>query len=130
MFKVSKKNTRTMCQIYSKLTVKITEQRLVLLLLTLSIFCIYLHFIIIIIILEFNQINIGWASKTIVSDNKILFSNWEKYIDLWAGEICWATYFHSFSLNIRLGKDIFSWQHFKKINRTLLYRFLHINRYL
>ena len=34
MFKVRKKNTRTSCQIYSKLTIKTPKQRLVLLLLT------------------------------------------------------------------------------------------------
>ena len=49
-----------------------------------------LHFIIIVV--EFNQINVGR-------------NNWEKYIVLWAGEICWATYFHSFSTSIRLQKD-------------------------
>ena len=37
------KNTRKMCQIYSNLTIKTPEQRLVLLLLTLNIFCTLLY---------------------------------------------------------------------------------------
>ena len=38
MFKVSKKHTRTTCQIYSKLVIKTPQRHLVLLLLTLNIF--------------------------------------------------------------------------------------------
>ena len=30
----------------------------------------------------------------------------------------WATYFHSYSLTMRLRKDKFSRQHFQKISRT------------
>ena len=45
IFKVSKKQTRTTCQIYSKVVIKTSERHLVLLLLTLNIFvfivCIY-----------------------------------------------------------------------------------------
>ena len=37
------KNTRKMCQIYSQLPIKTPEQRLVLLLLTLNIFCTLLY---------------------------------------------------------------------------------------
>ena len=105
----AKKHTRTMCQIFSKAT----EWHLVLLLSTLNIF---LHFIIFIV--EFNHINVGWAWETIFSD-KFIFSNWQKYIVLWTEEICEPTYFHSFSPNLGLGKDKFSWQHFKKISQTL-----------
>ena len=43
MFKVSKKNTIIACQIYSKLTLKAPERRLVFLLLTLNIFCTLFH---------------------------------------------------------------------------------------
>ena len=43
MFKVSKKYTITACQIYSKLTLKAPERRLVFLLLTLNIFCTLFH---------------------------------------------------------------------------------------
>ena len=43
LLKVSKKNTRTLCQIYSKLTIKKPEQYLVLLLLTLNLFCTLLY---------------------------------------------------------------------------------------
>ena len=32
----------------------------------------------------------------------------------WAGTICWATCFHPYSPNVRLRKDNFSRQHFKK----------------
>ena len=38
MFKVNNRNTRTMCEICSKLTIKTPERRLVSLLLTLNIF--------------------------------------------------------------------------------------------
>ena len=98
MFKVSKKTQknphRTTCQIYSKLTIKIPERHLVLfLLLTLN---------------TFYQINPGWTWETIITDKKFVFSNWEKYIVLWAGDICRAICFHSYSLNIRLRKDKFS----------------------
>ena len=67
-------------------------------------------------IVEFEQINACWASGTVVSDNKFVFSNCEKYIVLWAGKICWAIWFHLYSPNIRLEKDEFSRQHFKKIS--------------
>ena len=43
IFKVSKKHTRRMCQIYSKLVIKTPEQHLVLLLLTLNIFYILFY---------------------------------------------------------------------------------------
>ena len=85
-----------MCQIYSKLTIKTTAKPGA----SIDNFGHILLFIIIVI--EFNQINVGWAWEFIVSDNKFLFSNLEKFIILWAGEVCWATYFHSFSPNIRL----------------------------
>ena len=56
----------------------------------------------------------------VVPDNKFVFICFEKYIVLSAGKICWAIGFHLYSLNIRLQKDKFSRQHFKKISRTLL----------
>ena len=62
-----------MCQIYSKLTIKTPEQCYVLLLLM--------------NIAAFEQINLSWACETIVSDNKLIFSNYGKYIVLWAGKI-------------------------------------------
>ena len=40
---------------------------------------------------ELEQINAGWAWEIIASDNKFAFSNYEKYIVLWAAEIYWAT---------------------------------------
>ena len=66
-------------------------------------------------IVEFEQINAVWDWETVVSDNKFVFSNSEKYIVLWAGGIC----FHLYSPNIRLQKNKFLWQHSKKISRTL-----------
>ena len=55
----------------------------------------------------------------VVADNKFVFSCFEKYFVLWVGKICWAIGFHLYSLNIRLQKDKFSRQHFKKISQTL-----------
>ena len=37
-----------------------------------------------VIIDEFEQINAEWAWETIVSDNKFVFRNYEKYIVPWA----------------------------------------------
>ena len=49
------------------------------------------------------------GSSIVISDNKFVFSNYEKYIvDLWTGKIRWATCFHSYSPNIMLRKDKFS----------------------
>ena len=42
--------------------------------------------------------------EKLVSDNKLVFSNCEKYIVLWAGKICWVTCFHHYSPKIRLQK--------------------------
>ena len=50
----------------------------------------------VIIIIEFNQINTDWAWATKVSGTKFAFSNWEKYIALWSGDIYWAACFHSY----------------------------------
>ena len=119
MFKTSKKththiHTRTTCQIYFKLTIKTQERRLMLLLLT-------THSALnsTVIIVEFDQINASLTWETIVSDNKFVFSNWEKYAVRWVGETCWATCFHSYSPNATLRKNKFSRQHHKKISRTL-----------
>ena len=57
--------------------------------------------------------------EKLVSDNKHVFSNCEKYIVLWAGKICWVTCFHLYSPNIRLQKEKNSRQHFQKVSRTL-----------
>ena len=50
------------------------------------------------------------------SFRQCVFSNWEKYIVLWAGKIYLAICFHSCPT---LQKDKFSRWHFKKISRTL-----------
>ena len=75
---------------------------------------------------KFGQINDAAVWEIVVSDNKFFFSCFEKYIVLWAGKICWATAFHLYSSNIRLQKDTFSRQDFKKISRTLLF-FINLN---
>ena len=49
----------------------------------------------------------------VVSDNKFVFSCFEKYILPWARKICWVIGFHLYSPNIRLTDDKFSRQHFK-----------------
>ena len=64
-------------------------------------------------------LNSNWARKTVVSDNKFVFSNCEKHIVLWAEKIYGAKCFHFYSLNVRLQKDKFSRRHFKKIIRNL-----------
>ena len=115
MFKVSKKNTRTTCQIYSKLTIKTPKQRLVLLFLTWISFAFYST----VIIADVEQANAGWAWETIVSDNKFVLNNCWKYIVLWAWKICWITCFHPYSPNMKLPKNIFSRWLFKMISRTL-----------
>ena len=119
MFKLKKKQTHTrpMCQIYSKLTKG--QWCLVLLLLTLNIFdtlfcCYYCR-------IWLNKC--WWSLRNYVSDNKIVFSCCEKCIVQWATEICWTVCFHSYSLNVRLPKDKFSWQHFKMISRTLQHHY-------
>ena len=119
MFKVSKKIYIYIYtleqQIYSKLAIKTQEHHLMLLLLT-------IHFAhnSTVIIVEFDQINAGLAWETIISDNKFVSSNWEKYVRR-VGETYWATCFHSYSPSIRLQKKKFSWQHHKKISQTLKY---------
>ena len=50
----------------------------------------------------------------------MFYSNCEKYIVLWAGKTCCAKHFHEYSSNIRLRKENFSRQCFKKISQTLL----------
>ena len=72
-----------------------------------------LHFILLILLLTLNKC---WLCLWIY-----IFSNSEKYIVLWAGKICWSTCFNLCSLKIRLPKDYISWQHLKKISRTLKY---------
>ena len=103
-------------QIYSKLAIKTQEHHLMLLLLT-------THFAhnSTVIIVEFDQINAGLAWETIISDNKFVFSNWEKYVVRRVVETYRATCFHSYSPSIRLRKKKFSRQHHKKISRTLKY---------
>ena len=111
----TKKNTHTLetCQIYSKLTIKTPKRRLLLLLVTLNMFrslfyCYYCW-------IRTNN----WVWEDRVSDNKSVFSNYEKYVALWAGKVCWATHFHLYSPKTRLRKDDFSRQPFRKISRTL-----------
>ena len=64
-------------------------------------------------------LNAGWIWGCIVLDNKLVFSNFGKYIILWARKTCWNICFHPYSPNLRLWKDKFSWQCFQKISRTL-----------
>ena len=71
------------------------------------------HILNCILVAEFQQKNAGWAWESVVSDKKIVFSNCEKYIVLWARKVCWAICFHLYSPNISLQKDKFSQQHFK-----------------
>ena len=113
LFKLSKKDTRTMCQLYLKLRIRAPERCLGLLLLTLNMFCSLFY----VIITE--QTNAVWAWENLVSDSKFVYSNCRKCIVLWIWKFCWATSFHPYSPNIRLRKDKFPWQHFKKIHRTL-----------
>ena len=68
-----------MCQIYSKLTIKTSERRLVLLLLTLN-FAPYST----VNIAEFKQINAVGPEKGYF---QTIFNNCEKYIVLWTGKI-------------------------------------------
>ena len=60
-----------------------------------------------------------WTYFALDSDNKIFFSNCEKYVVLRTGENCWAKCFYSYSPNINLPKDEFSRQRFKNISWTL-----------
>ena len=60
MFKVKKKYTRTTCQIYLKLPIT------------------YFELYSTVNIAELEQINVGWTWKMVVSDNKFVFSNYEK----------------------------------------------------
>ena len=110
---IQQKKTLKMCHLYPRLTWK-TPGRLLLLLSILNTFytlfyCYYCWI----------RTNADWVWEYIVSDNKFVFSNYEKYIVLWAGKICWSTCFHLCSLKIRLWKDYISRQHLKKISQTL-----------
>ena len=107
MFKVSKKHTKTTCQIYQKLAIKTPERHLILLLLILY-FALYST----VKIAEFEQTNAGWDEETVVSGNKPVFSNCKKYIVVWAGKICQAIF-------LRLQNDKVSRRQFKNINQTL-----------
>ena len=113
LFKLSKKDTRTMCQLYLKLRIRAPERPLGLLLLTLNMFCslFYCYYY------WTNKCRLGL--RKLVSDSKFVYSNCMKRIVLWIWKFCWATSFHPYSTNIRLRKDKFPWQHFKKIHRTL-----------
>ena len=59
-----------------------------------------------------------WTYFALDSDNKIFFSNCQKYVVLRTGENCWAECFYSYSPNINLPKDEFS-RSFKNISWTL-----------
>ena len=95
---------------------KAPEQRLLLLSLTLNIFHTLFYYYYCWIRTKINPV---WVWEYIVSDNEFVFSNCKKYISLWVGKFFWVTCFHPYSSKIRLRKDKFSWQHFKKISRTL-----------
>ena len=121
MFKNSKKqNKKTQkkletCHLYSTLTTK-TPEWLLLQLLILNMFCTLFYYY-----YCWLWTNAGCVLEFIVSDKKFTLSNSEKCIVLWAGKICWSTCFNLCSLKIRLPKDYTSWQHLKKISRTLKY---------
>ena len=124
MFKSSKKQNKTKqkkknkletCHLYSMSTIK-TPEWLLLLLLILNIFCTLFFYY-----YCWLWTNAGGVLEFIVSDKKFTLSNSEKYIVLWAGKICWSTCFNLCSLKISLPKDYNSWQHLKKISRTLKY---------
>ena len=99
------------------LTIRKPGQHLVLLLLTLTYFAFYST----VNIAEFKQINAGWAWEMVVSGNKFVFSNCEIYIIVWVGKIFCTVclYLHLYSCKIKLLRDTFSWQHFKKISSIL-----------
>ena len=96
--------------------IKTPERSLVLLLITLNIFCTLYSTMIIV-----EQINVVWAWETIVSENEFVSSNCGKHMVMWASTICWAICFHLYSPNVMLRKGKFSWQHSKKISQTLGY---------
>ena len=98
-------------QIYSKLAMKTPERYVVLLLLTFNIF----HFFLLSILLNLHKKKCLLGLRN-GSFRQCVFSNWEKYIVLWAGKTYLAICFHSCP---RLQKDKFSQWHFKKISRTL-----------
>ena len=54
-----------------------------------------------------------------MADRKYVSSNCEKHIVLWARKICWPICFHPYSDKLRLRKDEFSRQQFRKISQTL-----------
>ena len=60
-----------------------------------------------------------------VSFRQLICFQWLRYILPyglgWPGKICWAICFHLYSPNIRFLKDKFSWQHSKKVSRTLVF---------
>ena len=56
------------------------------------------HFVLLLLLLSLNKCMLVESE---VSNNEFVLSNCEKYIGLWAGDICWAIYFHSYSPNIR-----------------------------
>ena len=75
LFNVSKKDTRTVCQIYSKLTVETPERHLVLLLLTLNIFCaLFYHWYCWI-----------WTNKCHLGLRNGSFRQWIYFQQLWEG---------------------------------------------
>ena len=87
LLKVSKNYTSATCQLYSKLTKRHQNNNIW------CFFCyLWTYFAIYstVNIVEFKQIDAGWAWGTVVSDNNF-FSNFERYIGIWAGKICWAT---------------------------------------
>ena len=71
MFKVIKKHTRIIYQIYLKLTIKTLEQCLALLLLTLK----HVSFDCTVIIAEFKQTNVSWAWETTASMFSVIVGN-------------------------------------------------------
>ena len=109
--KSAKDNTRTMCQIYSTLTIQTPEQCLVLLFLILNMYltlpCCYYFWI--------------WTTLCRLSLRKYrqFFSATAGNI-LSSGKICWAKWFYPYSPNISWQKDKVSWQYFQKISPTLI----------
>ena len=76
-----------MCKV-SKKTKKSLEQHVKYIQTTSSALWTYFSLYAIVIIVEFQQIYVGWAWETIVLDNKFSFHIYENYMVLWAGEIC------------------------------------------
>ena len=119
--------------LYPKLTTKTPEQRLTLLcIVTWTYFVLYSN----IIIAEIcwnrtTKCRLGLRNYSFRQSS--CFQNYQKSIFLYAGKICWAKCFHTYSPKIRLRNNNFSRQRLKKISQTLNWKLvmacciLHLN---